>query len=172
MSRRTHNSTLLSLTGTAGKRRFLFSLSSSVPQRHSSLPFCAITHQSPTLATDPSPPWGQGRKGSSSDAASARSPSVFASPADLRGRAGPGPPSRCSPGHKPPAGTATLGGSYFAKSDELKVTLKMEGNRSVTYGLLIALTIWFLHGSLSNAGTLPTVNGGSNFVWLKKTQSS
>lgn len=94
------------------------------------------------------------------------------SPAQQICEAGPGPPSHRSAGHKPPAGTAAPGRSYFAKSDELKVTLKMEGNRSVTYGLLIALTTWFLHGSLSNAGTLSTVNGASTFVWLRKTQGS
>lgn len=47
MSRRIHNSTVLPLTETAGKKRFLSSLSSSFLHRRSSLPFWAITHRSP-----------------------------------------------------------------------------------------------------------------------------
>lgn len=67
-------------------------------------------------------------------------PSVFASQADLHSSARPlagagrhaAPQGGGSPGGKPPAGMAVLCRSYFAKTGELKVTLKMEGDRSVT----------------------------------------
>lgn len=51
-------------------------------------------------------------------------------------RAVPGPAARWGSRGKLPAGSCC---SYFAKSGELKVTLKMEGNRSVTSCLLMQL---------------------------------
>lgn len=69
-------------------------------------------------------------------------------------RAMPGPAARWGSGGKLPAGSCC---SYFAKSGELKVTLKMEGNRSVTSRLLMRFLPYNLtsHGLPQTQGDFP-----------------
>jgi len=100
----------------------------------------AILRYRPAPSTDP----GRGDAGSSSalcpDAPTC-CPGVEPSVFPLLSRSARQQQAAGSPGGEPPAGTAALRSSYFAKSGELKVTLKMEGSRSVTYGLLIRLPL-------------------------------